>query len=241
MRKVLLLLIIGLLGQVNIFAQSLEIIKPDGTSINKDTIKISTTDNSSDIEVPLYIKNISNNTLEAFVKLYVKEFATNSTAVYCWSSCFDISTTQSTSSLSVSAGDTIKDFHSTLSPNGNNGLTEIMYTFFVNKAEEDSASVTIIYDIQSTTDVDELLNIKESIGFYPNPVQNTLFLNYDAKKYTNCNISIYNIVGREIKSQKLDCDENSAQIDMLNVETGIYILIFKLDGEIIKSKKIIKK
>ncbi|MCB2196888.1 MAG: T9SS type A sorting domain-containing protein [Bacteroidetes bacterium] len=240
MKNFLLLLIIGVLTNSYIYSQSLEIKKADGSAIVNDTILIATSDNTSDIEVPLYIKNISDVTKDVFVKLYVKQFTTGSSALYCWNSCFDIATSQSTNYLTVNAGDTIKDFHSTLTPNGNTGITEIMYTFFINKNDSDSASVTITYDIL-TTSIQELSTIKESIKAYPNPVRNTLHITYDRINASNCSLEVYDLVGKKVKSIKTSNNDNTLEIDVSDFKPGIYIWSFEVDGIPVKSEKFMKE
>lgn len=239
MKKFLLLVFISL-ANINLFAQSLELIKKDGSAIVNDTILIVTADNSSDMETSIFVKNISDKSLDVWVKLYVQEFVTGSSASYCWNNCFDIATTQSTDFLNVSARDTIKAFHSDFSPSGNNGITKIMYTFFVNKNENDSVSVTINYEV-GVTGIDNLNQIKESISSYPNPVKDIINFDYSINNNAESYISIYDLVGKKVKQLKLNNLTNSTQLDISDLNAGIYIWAFEINGISVKSDKLIKK
>ncbi len=240
MKKFLLLFLAFSLSIPIVKSQSLELMNPDGSAIENDTVYISTTDVSSDIEVPVFVKNISDKSKDVFVKLYVKQIVTGSSAVYCWNNCFDIATNISTEYLTVTAGDTIKDFYSTLTPNDISGLTEIMYTFFVNKSSDDSVSVTIIYDIL-TTGVNNLSMVKESISAYPNPVQKTLNFEYNMGDIQKADISVYDIVGKRLKTTEIYNTGNRTEIDFSGFKTGIYIWTFEVDGVPIKTEKVIKR
>ncbi|MFC2151071.1 T9SS type A sorting domain-containing protein [Bacteroidota bacterium] len=241
MKRFLLLIVLGIFIQISAFAQSLELIKKDGSAIVNDSINIATSNDSSVIEVPVYVKNISTKTLDVFVKVYIKNLVSGSTASYCWgSSCFDISTSPSTTSTSILATDTAKEFHSDYNPQKNLGITEIMYTFYVDKEEEDSVSVSVFYEIMATG-INSLSEITESISSYPNPVESTLYFGYDLKNAGNSFIKIYDIVGKQIKSQKINRMDKTAEISVAELNTGLYIWTFELDGNPIKSNKFIKK
>ncbi len=241
MKKLLLLFIISVLSQAPLFAQSLELMKKDGSAITEDTIYIKTDNGSSTLEAPLYVKNTLNKAMDVLVKVYVKNIMAESSASYCWGgSCFDISTTPSTSHTTIESADTAKEFHSDLSPNDQVGINEIMFTFYNKNNSDDSVSVTVYYEL-FITGIDPFSEIKESIKAYPNPVQNSLFLSYDIQNSSDFIISIFDIVGKKVKSQKLVNTESVSEIDVSSFKQGIYIWTLESDGVSIKSQKFIKK
>lgn len=79
----------------------------------------------------------------------------------------------------------------------------------------------------STTSLPVLINTFLSTGdfdlsmftYYPNPVENTLNLSY-FQKLTN--VTVYNIVGKQILDQKLN--SNKAQVDLSKLADGVYFL-----------------
>ncbi|MFC2104187.1 T9SS type A sorting domain-containing protein [Bacteroidota bacterium] len=241
MKKFLLLFLISITIKTFLFSQSIELIKKDGSAIVNDSISIATSNDSSVIEVPVYVKNISNNSLDVYVKVYIKNLVSGSSASYCWgSSCFDISTSPSTSSTSILAADTAKEFHSDYNPQKNLGITEIMYTFYVDKEENDSVSVSVFYEIVATG-TNELVQLTESINSYPNPVENILYFDHNSQLARNCYITIYDVVGKRIKNRKINSAETTTEIDVSELKTGMYIWTIAVDGNTIKSDKFIKK
>lgn len=241
MKKALLLFIILGLFQAPLLAQSLELMKKDGSSITQDTIYIKSSNGSATMEAPIYVKNTSNKAMDVLVKVYVKNINAESSASYCWGgSCFDILTTPSTTHTTIESADTAKEFHSDLEPNDQLGVNEIMFTFYNENNIDDSISVTVYYEL-FITGIDPFFEIKESMRSYPNPVQNTLFLSYDIQIYSDFTISIFDIVGKKVKSQKLNNNESITEIDVSNFKQGIYIWTIESEGVPIKSQKFIKK
>jgi hypothetical protein len=241
MKKYLLLFIILVLAQAPLLAQSLELMKKDGSAITEDTIYIKTNNGSSTLEAPVYVKNTSNKAIDVLVNVYVKSIMDESSASYCWGgSCFDILTSPSTSHTTIESADTAKEFHSDLSPNNQVGLSEIMFTFYNKNNSDDSVSVTVYYEL-FITGLDPFSEIKESIRAFPNPVQNTLFLSYNNQNTSDFTISIFDIVGKKVKSQKLVNNESVSEIDVSIFKQGIYIWTLESNGIPIKSQKFIKK
>lgn len=238
--KKYLLLINGFLLSIFVNAQSLQLMKADGSSIVNDTILVTTNDLSSTIEVPVYVKNVSANSIDVFVKLYIKQSVTGSTTTYCWNSCFSTATTVSTAALAVEPGDTIKDFHSALEPNGNTGITEIMYTFFVNKNDNDSVSVTINYELVVTGIEENTLAIK-NVRQYPNPANDFINFNYEINNNVKANIFIYDLVGKMVKNQSIDNTSGFTRIQISDLQNGMYIWSVEADGVPLKTDKFIKK
>lgn len=243
MKNILLFLFISILCVSGLSAQSLELMKKDGSAIVNDSITIITSNLSNTIEVPVYVKNNGSKSMDVLIKVYKKDLVAGSSASFCWgSSCFDIATNEPDAFTSIAASDTAKEFHSDYEPNENTGVSEIMYTFYNKNDVEDSVSVTIYYNVTSTTGIADKLNeIKESIRAYPNPVQNTLHVDYNLKDNTGASIAVYDIVGKRIKHQLISFTEQNSMIDVSDIKPGVYIWTFEIDGIPIKSEKILKR
>ncbi|NOQ28291.1 MAG: T9SS type A sorting domain-containing protein [Bacteroidales bacterium] len=240
MKKFLLLLIIGIVIQSNLFAQSFELMKKDGSAIINDTILISTTNIETTLEVPVYVKNLTDANLDIMVKKYDLDLVSGSDAYFCWDRCYPNTTYISAVFLTAEANDTIKDFSGDFKPNGNNGLSKIMYTFFKNKTTNDSVSVTIYYDIV-TVGINNFELIKSSISSFPNPVNDFLNFNYSLGRNSQGEIYIYDIVGKRVKHKQITNSENHSQINVSDLNPGIYIWTIQVDGIPIKSEKLIKR
>jgi hypothetical protein len=240
MKKFLLLLITGLIIQTNLIAQSFQLMKEDGSAIVNDTILISTTNIEDVLEVPVYVKNLTDANLDIMVKKYELDIVSGSDAYFCWDRCYDNVTFISAIFLTAEANDTIKSFSGDFKPNGSNGLSKIMYTFFKNKTPNDSVSVTIYYDI-ATVGINNLELIKSSISSFPNPANDVLNFNYNLRNNSQGEIFIYDLVGKKVKDISITNSEDHSQINISDLHSGIYIWTIQVDGIPIKSEKLIKR
>lgn len=240
MNKFLLLLIIGIVIHTNLIAQSFELVKEDGSAIVNDTILISTTNVENTLVVPVYVKNLTEENLDIMVKKYDLDIVSGSDAYFCWDRCYPNDAFISAIFLSAEANDTIKDFSGDFKPNGINGLSKIMYTFFKNKTDDDSISVTIYYDIV-TVGINNFELIKSSISSFPNPANDILNFNYNLGHNSQGEIYIYDLVGKKVKHKQITNSENNSQINVSDLNPGIYIWTIQMDGIPIKSEKLIKR
>lgn len=83
---------------------------------------------------------------------------------------------------------------------------------------------------------------KEKIQFevFPIPTNGMLTANYIIPENAlNAKIEIFDLTGKIIKIYSdLILGENTLQIDLSNVENGLYTCVYKIDGKQISSKKI---
>lgn len=241
MKKVLLVLTIGILIQTNLCAQSLQLMKKDGSAIINDTILISTSNDTSSIITYVYIKNNSTKTLDVKIKAYAKTIVSGSGASYCWSTgCFDVTTTSPDIYKTINSADTAKEFHSDLSPNKFQGVSEIMYTFYNKNSTTDSVSFTVFYEVIATG-IDKLDQINKSIKSYPNPVNDYLNFDYNLGLTKQGKILIYDLIGKKVKQKNINNSENYSQVNVSDLNPGMYIWTVEIDGIPIKSNKLIKR
>jgi hypothetical protein len=221
-------------------AQSIKLLKSDGSPIVDNSLVISVDNANALVEVPIFVKNLTGSNLEVMVKKYELEMVSGTEAYFCWDICYPNTSFQSTAFLTANASDTIKDFSGDFKTAGNTGISKVMYTFFKNKATTDSASVTIEYQIVPVgiKDVDV---IKQSISCYPNPVNDNLFFEYNLETNSKGEISIFDLTGKKVKQESITSSENNTQINVSDLNAGIYLWTIEVDGVPIKSDKLIKR
>ncbi len=76
--------------------------------------------------------------------------------------------------------------------------------------------------------VKELSKNKE-ISLYPNPAKDNLILKYTSKE--SLQVDIYNVLGLKIKS--VIYNNNDSNIDISDLQNGVYFIRFKDDGKVI--------
>ncbi|MFH1004128.1 MAG: T9SS type A sorting domain-containing protein [Bacteroidota bacterium] len=75
-----------------------------------------------------------------------------------------------------------------------------------------------------------------SISIYPNPASDIITLNVDNRNNANLTLNIYNVIGELIKSELLK--KNQQQINISNLNNGIYIVVIK-SKELTENQKLI--
>ena len=86
----------------------------------------------------------------------------------------------------------------------------------------------------STLSTDELELNKTNIDLYPNPTKNSFVISADATQ-----VEIYNITGQLIKS--FSNVISNQQLDITNLETGMYLIKITDVNGTSQSKKLIKE
>lgn len=74
-----------------------------------------------------------------------------------------------------------------------------------------------------------------SFTVYPNPAQNEL--NINSKEKTIESIQLFNVLGEKV----LESNSSQSNVDLTNVQNGIYFLVIKTDEGILKKKIMVRK
>jgi hypothetical protein len=95
------------------------------------------------------------------------------------------------------------------------------------------------YNCLMPTGINEY-SLSQSFDFdlFPNPSNG--ILNYNLSNNSKAQtISVYNVIGDEVFSQKVN--DNTGTINLQNINTGLYVVIIKLNNGNYLSRKIIKQ
>lgn len=106
-----------------------------------------------------------------------------------------------------------------------------------------SKSVKEVKEIEAITQ-DDLVQFSEKdvISYYPNPVKEELYLQWQLTKENYVtSINLYSVTGQVLRTYQQNLQENNLTIPFQNYPSGIYIVLmsYKDGGE--KSIKIIKQ
>lgn len=82
-------------------------------------------------------------------------------------------------------------------------------------------------------------NSKAVVTYYPNPSSDLITVKIENINSTNFNLTIYNIMGKIVKSEKINT--NQKQINITDLSNGIYTVEIKAEGWSEKQKLIIQR
>lgn len=248
MKKFLLLpLIILLLGISTSFSQSLELYWND-LKLNNDQVMIVNVKNiNAEHKIcgdSLKLYNKSSNNLNVKVKRLDLSMVPDSYNYICWQGNCEtkaISTSKETiASESYRNENTNNVPIMCFVPNNKIGISQVKYTFFVDKNPNDSVSVVIKY--VTTSSANKIANNVFISPPYPNPANEITTFSFNNFRI---NVPIYlnisNIFNQRIKRYKINNESKSGKfsINVKDIPEGMYFYSIETDGITTKTNKLI--
>lgn len=82
------------------------------------------------------------------------------------------------------------------------------------------------------------------LSVYPNPSEDKSYVIFETSTKGNVDVRMYNVLGAEVKTilnENLDSGFHSKEVDLENIEEGIYFISIIKDGKVLESTKIVVK
>lgn len=108
---------------------------------------------------------------------------------------------------------------------------EFTYVVTVSDGEQ-SLDAAVTFTVLDPTDVNEIIG--EKVSVYPNPASSTLFID-GLNSFNNLDVQIINIQGQIVREVS-----NSLEINVSNIESGIYFVKIECDGQQLMKRFIVK-
>jgi len=102
-----------------------------------------------------------------------------------------------------------------------------------------SSRSNIATNVTAGTGLNSLKDISNMISIYPNPTSDKVELNIDENIYSGSIVSVYNMLGSIVKSEKVIT--NKQIIELGNLTNGVYLLVVKSDKFTGSQRLIIQK
>jgi hypothetical protein len=105
----------------------------------------------------------------------------------------------------------------------------------------DSVFADIVWIIQGVS-VAELSKDDVQFSVYPNPVADNLNVSYNIDgDFTRGSIELYDVVGKQVSTQALTASSAKLQLDVSELNAGVYFYTIKVDGQALKTERVIIK
>ena len=111
-------------------------------------------------------------------------------------------------------------------------------------------SVSLYDSLDYVSNIKDQSYLNEVVGVYPNPATTILKINYNSNNKTGLQIKINDVLGREVKQLEYDASTTSTgsvtsaiekEIDISDLEKGIYFLSLYQNEKLLVTKKMIKQ
>ena len=237
MKKIIFLTIFALFSISCLFAQLSLVRLDDGSTIENNAILTFNTEYNLDF----VLTNTGGDEIEVYLEALSIDRPSGSMMEWCFGEeCID---DMEVGARYPTGGPFVMESGAS-TPNGNhflhrlNGTTEIAtYVLKFYDATNPDNYIQFTYKYDESSAIEEL-NSKSKISIYPNPSKNFLYIQCnDLGK--NYQISIRNIIGKEIKVIDVDNSKETVKIQTDDLSSGIYLYSIIADGEFIETKKLI--
>ena len=185
----------------------------------------------------LNIRNLSNNDMNVIVEQDILQSADGIMMQLCWGLCMVGNEHVVSNPVSVPAQTLSTDIvalHCSFME-GETGVVKAIYHAYDESDPDSKISLIVLYG--QTANVDETpFNLGQA---YPNPA--TTQVQFDLQCNSNVDVTVYNLLGQEVKSQFVSEHQNRVKIDVDDLQPGIYFCRFSVNGNIVKTEKFIVK
>jgi hypothetical protein len=239
--KTLFTFLIILAGTLGGFSQSLTLTKNGNPVANGATIDISGHIDSL-IIIYLTVHNTGSTALDVKVRKDNISVLTGTIDTYCFAGqCYGGSTPVSIAGVQIAPGGYDTTFSGDYYPLGQTGLSIFRYTFFDVNNPDDTISVTVRYSAAlNVPSVDPV--VAQLSNVYPNPASEKVFFDYNAALSSGSRILVIrDMAGRAVRESDLPDQQGTLEMDVRELETGVYFYSLIQNGTVLMTRKLVIK
>ncbi len=116
------------------------------------------------------------------------------------------------------------------------------YHFYNNENPSDSASVYVRWSISLFTEIEDIANAVQKMQVYPNPAADNFTVDLNAGiKADNQEVIIRDMLGKVIRRENIPSAQEKFYFSTSEMQGGIYFVSYAIDGEILKTNKLVVK
>lgn len=234
-------IILILLFSAGAWSQSIGLSWSEGTIQNGDIIDVSGSPDTV-IYVAIKIHNKSTSTIDVKVRKQDILMLSGTMDTYCLSNqCYGGEIPVSPDSVQILPGGYDTTFKGEYYPLGVTGVSTIRYTFFNTQDTDDTITVTVRYS-GSASVAKTNISPTEISNAYPNPASDVIYFDYNNSESTlNSYIIIRDFAGRIVREVVIPQHEGVLEIDLTDIETGVYFYSLMQNNLMLLTKKLIVK
>lgn len=236
MKKIISLILF--MAVVAVYAQSFQ-ISYNGEPVGEE-FNFYVENANDDNELIFIITNTSDEPVTISLSRRVVSEVPGSYNIFCFGGgCYD-SQNSAENPMTLQPGETSEgsDFHFLYNPCGNEGTTSVNYSF-TSAGYSVSVLVNYIYSTVGISSSDLSVN---SLAAYPNPASTSVTVSYDLSGLnSDARLVITNLVGSKVAVRSLNGNSGKVNVDLSNLDAGIYFYSIEANGQAISTRKLIVK
>lgn len=184
-----------------------------------------------------------NNTNETMKILIEKEVIQNLDGVmnlFCWGQCFSPEVMVSTNAIEVAPNSLNTDdlsFHA-IFDEGVFGDVIIKYYAYDERTPNQRISIIVRFRKSGVGVAEHVADLGHA---YPNPATSVVRFNYELSAVDNASVSVFNLLGQEVMSTKLNSLHGQVAFSVADLNAGIYFCNLNVNGRSVKTEKFVVK
>lgn len=183
----------------------------------------------------MQLRNISGTDLNVIIEREIID-APEGSLYFCWGMCFAPFVNMSGPvALAAGAVSAPGDFASHFMPNDPSDKAFVKYYAYDERHADERISVVIAYNTSENVNENSVVLGRA----YPNPASSVVRFNYQLTKAGKASVSVYNLLGQEVKSQELTSLQGQATLSVDDLAEGIYFCNLKVNGQAVKTEKFV--
>ncbi|MDB4533983.1 T9SS type A sorting domain-containing protein [Vicingaceae bacterium] len=107
----------------------------------------------------------------------------------------------------------------------------------------DEVTATIVWKCgNAPVSVNEISKENLRLSAFPNPATNNLTVSYKINKsFNNASVELFDVLGQKLISNELSSNAGDVMLDVSNLNAGIYFYTVRVDGNAIRTERVIVK
>ncbi len=240
MKKLLLVLISLFFSAAFLNAQDLT-LSWNGKPVT-DTIYAYGDANAAEIVCHAVVTNATSKAMNIKVKRERIFLVEGALSQFCWGLCYPPNTEDSPQYhlLEGNESSAPEQFSGHYLPNGFIGTSYVKYTFYNMDNPDQNVSVIAKY-MATPSGIAEESMIGGSVSeLYPNPANQVVSMDYRlTDKVDQAEVKVFNLLGAEVRSARLERNGSKLAIDISGLENGIYFYSVLVNNDVYQTKKLV--
>jgi len=239
-----ILFIAAFLFSFGLFSQTFQILNAAKEDVS-NVSTIVTGDINTIIKAQLYIVNTTTDVASFKVRKVEVDIQSGTVNTFCFNyQCLPPNIFETINSMAIQPGDTTtaNSFYAEYTPNDVIGASTIKYQIINANDTTDYVWVDVIYQANATAITQNILEKIEFSNPFPNPASSFVKFNYSnlPQNYIPATLEIRNLIGAVVKEVRINDTRGTINIDINDLNEGIYFYSLIVDGKVAITRKLLK-
>jgi len=237
MKKTIFTLLLLAVGSL-MSAQSLQFEYDGHVYENGETIICHFDETMFEYVQHMQIRNISNQDLNVKVEREIIETVNDAITFFCWGQCLapDNNVSNPVAITANTLSDEAFDIHVSI-PDGETGVVKVRY-YAYDESDPNSKISFLLLAGQNAETQEYTVSLGQA---YPNPATSQVHFDFNCTGTSNMNVVVYNLLGQEVKIQPVNGSRGRINIDVNDLQPGIYFCSIQVNNATVKTEKFIVK